>query len=195
MNSTHHIDWIDKAKGLAILGVVACHSICPFHLPDRIADIAYSGRYGVSLFFIISAYLTFRSLDRNDGFPLTAKTYFKFLFHKLLRLVPVLYLTILWQFAQYSVSIGEIPKTNDTIWQHMLFAATFTNGFSFDHFNPWLNWYIGTLVIFLALSPIIHKFINTSLRSVCLFLVTLILSWVIRNILGHYCIDTNDFFY
>ncbi len=195
MNHTHHIDWIDKAKGLAILGVVACHSIWPFHLPNVIADIAYAGRYGVSLFFIISAYLTFQSLDRNNESALTAKTYFKFLFHKILRLVPVLYIAILWQFAQYSISIGKIPDISDTIWQHVLYAATFTNGFSFRHFNPWFNWYIGTLVIFLALSPIIHKYINTSLRSVFLFLVTLILSWVIKNILNHYGIDTNDFFY
>lgn len=195
MNSTHHIDWIDKAKGLAILGVVACHSIWPFHLPTIITDIAYAGRYGVSLFFIISAYLTFQSLDRDNDSHLTVKTYFKFLSHKVLRLVPVLYIAILWQFAQYSISIGKIPDINDSIWQHALFAATFTNGFSFSHFNPWFNWYIGTLVIFLAVSPFIHKYINTSLRAVYLFLATLIFSWVIKNILNHYSIDTNDFFY
>ena len=171
-----HIEWIDKAKGLAILCVVACHSCLPFEITGPIAEIARSGQYGVSLFFVISAYLTFLSLDKKTT-KWTVKEYLKYFLHKLLRLIPVLYIAILWNVAQYFISPGRIPGSSVIIWKQAFFAATLTNGFSPSYFNPWYNWYLGVLVIFIALAPAIHKWINTSTRAVVFFFASLGIWW------------------
>lgn len=178
MAATTRIEWIEKAKGLAILGVVAIHASQRFTITGTIAKIATAGNYGVSLFFIVSAYLTYLSLDKTTT-RLEVKTYAKYLLHKIIRLVPVLYIAIIWNLTQYSIANEHIPDINNGIWRDAIFAATFTNGFSFNHFNPWCNWYIGTLVVFLALAPLIHKWINNPTRAVFFFLATMILSWIL----------------
>lgn len=47
------IDWISKAKGLAILGFVAVHTVQRFNIAF-VSSIAFAGSYCVQLFFIIS---------------------------------------------------------------------------------------------------------------------------------------------
>ena len=79
----NNIEWITKAKGLAIIGVVAVHTVQVFDITGLIVEIADAGKYGVSLFFIISAYLTFMSFDKHPS-RWTIKTYFHYLLHKLL---------------------------------------------------------------------------------------------------------------
>lgn len=193
MSPTPHIDWIDKAKGFAILGVVALHVIHQFTITGTMAKIATAGIYGVSLFFIISAYLSFLSFDNNPT-KWNIRTYTKYLFRKIIRLAPVLYIAILWHFIQYCIVIKGIPDFSDGIWLDVLFSATFTNAFSYLHFNPWVNWYIGTLVLYIAIAPVIHKWINTPLRSIMFFGISLIFAWVLRLILSIHGIPNYDFF-
>lgn len=189
----HKIEWIEKAKGFAILGVVATHTIPRFTFSGTIAKIASAGMYGVSLFFIISAYLTFLSFDKHP-IEWNLKTYVKYLFHKIIRLVPVLYIAIIWHFIQHCIAIGGLPKSSDGIWLDALFASTFTNAFSYHHFNPWVNWYIGTLVLFLAIAPVIHKWINTPLRAVIFFGILLVFAWGLRLFLSNLGIPYYDFY-
>lgn len=185
----NNIEWITKAKGLAIIGVVAVHTVEVFNINGLIAEIADAGKYGVSLFFIISAYLTFMSFDKHPS-KWTFKTYFHYLLHKLLRLAPVLYIAVLWHLAQYSFALERIPDLSDEMWKNALYAVTFTNGFSPKYFNPWFNWYIGTLVVFYIIAPLIHKWINNAMRAVWFFLGSLILSKVTLYLMA--CIGFND---
>lgn len=187
------IEWIDKAKGFAILGIVALHTVLGFTITETVAKIARAGMYGVSLFFIISAYLTFLSFDKHP-IKWNIKTYFKYLLHKLTRLIPVLYIAVIWHFIQYCIVIDGLPDFSDGIWLDALFASTFTNAFSYQHFNPWFNWYIGTLVIFLAIAPAIHKWINTQFRSVIFFGFSLVFAWFLRLILSNNGVQHDDLY-
>lgn len=186
------IEWISKAKGLAILGVVAVHTVQQFNLSGTLTEIATAGMYGVSLFFIFSAFFTFQLLDRMAGEKWTIKQYLKYFLHKTIRLLPLLYLAIFWYLAQYFIALGRVPDFSDPIWYHALFAATLTNGFFPNHFNPWFNWYLGTLAIFIAIAPAIHRLVNTSLRAVMFFLASLLLSWILV-LLG--VSNDNDWFF
>ena len=185
----NNIEWITKAKGLAIIGVVAVHTVEVFDIKGLIAEIADAGKYGVSLFFIISAYLTFMSFDKHPS-RWTINTYFHYLLHKLWRLAPVLYIAVLWHLAQYFVALERIPDLTDDMWKNAFYAATFTNGFSPRYFNPWFNWYIGTLVVFLLIAPLIHKWINNSIRAIWFFLGSLILSKITLHLMA--CVGFND---
>ena len=167
MEANGKINWISEAKGFAILGVVAVHTVQQFSVA-YVSSIAHAGRFCVQLFFIISAYLTFTSLDKNPA-DWTVQRYCKYLAHKILRFIPVLYTAVLWHFISYTVELGHLPAFRDDIWKKAFFALTFLNGFSYHYVNPWMNWYIGTLVVFLVIAPLLKRLIDTPKKSVLFF--------------------------
>lgn len=144
------IDWISMAKGFGILEVIAVHTVHNFNLPSYVVSVADAGRYCVQLFFIISAYLTFRSFGKYN--ITTYKDYFLFVIHKIVRFIPVLYIVSIYCFISYCVKNG-MPNFTDKIWLDLFFSVSFLNGFSVEHINPWINWYIGTFVIFILVTP------------------------------------------
>lgn len=193
LQSTERIDWISKAKGFGILGIVAVHTVQKFDIAF-VSSVAYAGMFCVQLFFIISAYLTFKSLDKKDeGWNI--KSYFKYLLHKLFRLMPVLYTSCLWHLIMHCIEIHGIPNVGDSVWRKGLFAVTFLNGFSYHYINPWMNWYVGDLVIFLALAPLLKKLIDTPKKSVILFTVSIFVGSLSTYILAKAGVDTGWYFY
>ncbi len=182
------------AKGFAILAVVACHTVQQFAIQNGITRMADAGRYGVQLFFAISAILAYKSFERNK---ITEwKSYWKYLCKRLVRLVPVLYLAILWNITNYCISAGQIPGIEDEIWKKALYPALFINGFSYKYFNSWMTWYIGVYVMFVAIVPLIHRFINSTKKAIVFFTVTAIVGWLINYILVSFCgVYSDDWFF
>lgn len=187
-------EWISKAKGFGILGVVAVHAVKNFTVPAGLRDVADAGMYCVPLFFVISAYLTFLSLEKQKT-CWTVKGYLKFLGHKLVRLIPILYTAVLWHVLLYSVRLGRIPEIDSPVWKASFFAVTFLNGFSFRYINPWLNWYIGDLVIFWAIAPVLYQWINSPKKSVLFFIVAFLFSWFSGRGLVKFGVETSWYFY
>ena len=192
LQSKEKIDWISKAKGFAILGVVAVHTGQSF-TNSYISEIASGGQFCVQLFFVISAFLAFKSLNKNE--ITNPKTYFRYLLHKITRLMPVLYTACLWHLIMYCIDIHGIPNIRDSIWRDGFFAVTFLNGFSYYHINPWYNWYIGDLIIFLVLAPFIKKIIDTPKKSVLLFFFSFLIGCTSNGILKKCGIYTDWYFY
>lgn len=189
------IDWIEKSKGFAILGVIAVHTIQHFTLSKGLTEFAGSGMYCVSLFLIISAYLTFNSFERKKN-VWTVKTYLKYLGHKITRLVPVLYLALLWNIINYSIAIGHVPYIYDDIWRKVLFSGLFINGFTYRYFSVWATWYIGILVIFYIIAPFLYQFINTAKKAVILFTIATLFGWGLNGILIQYLnVSKDDWFF
>lgn len=187
------MDWISKAKGFGILGVVAVHTVLRFTVSEYLTSVACAGRYCVQLFFVISAYLTFISLERNKE-PLDLKSYLMYFGHKLVRLIPVLYTAVLWHIISYSVLHGGVSEINTAIWKDAFFAVTFLNGFSVLHINPWLNWYIGDLVIYYAIAPFLFHWIDTFKKSVWFFIVTMVFAWLSNIVISLLNFDAGAYF-
>ena len=189
-------DWISKAKGFGILGIVAVHTIQRFSLSSHsLSNTATAGMYCVQLFFAISAYLTFVSLDKNK-MPWTFKGYLKYMGHKLVRLVPVLYIAVLWHILMsYPIIHGIVIENNSHVWKNTLYAVTFLNGFSYQYINPWLNWYIGDLVIFWVLAPFLFRWISTVKKSVWFFVLSMVVAWLSNLVLEGFGVDTSWYFY
>lgn len=193
LQSKERIDWISKAKGFGILGIVAVHIVQRFDIAF-VSSVAYAGMYCVQLFFIISAYLTFKSLDRKNE-EWNTKSYFKYLLHKIFRLMPVLYTACLWHLIMHCIDLGKFPELRDSIWPNGFFAVTFLNGFSYHFVNPWMNWYVGDLVIFLALAPLLKKLIDTPKKSVILFTISIFVGSLSTYILSKVGASTGWYFY
>lgn len=187
-------DWISKAKGFGILGIVAVHTVQRFSVPDYLSSIAYAGMYCVQLFFVLSAYLTFVSLEKYKE-QWTLNSYLKYFGHKLVRLTPVLYTAVLWHvLMNYPLVFGEALEYKDHLWKNTFFAVTFLNGFSYHYINPWVNWYIGDLVIFLAIAPFLFRWINTVKKSVWFFVVSMVFAWLSGIVLFMCGVDTSWYF-
>ena len=189
-------DWISKAKGFGILGVVAVHTIQRFSISSHsLTNTATAGQYCVQLFFVISAYLTFVSLNKNNQ-PWTMRNYLKYYSHKLVRLVPILYTAVIWHvLMNYPLLFGEAIEHQSHIWKNVFFAMTFLNGFSYNFINPWVNWYIGDLVIFLVVAPLLFRWINTVKKSVWFFVVSMVFAWLSSLVLVRVGVDTSWYFY
>jgi Predicted acyltransferases len=193
--SSNKVDWISKAKGFGVLGIVAVHAAQRFTILNTIQSLARAGMYCVQLFFIISVYLTFKSLEKQQE-SLTRKRYLAFLAHKILRFIPILYTAVVWHYLLYALYIRHLPNIKDSIYRNILFCITFLNGFSYHYINPWLNWYIGDLVIFIVLAPLLFKVINSTKKSIIFFIGSMIFAWVCTAFLSKCGIDiTNDYFY
>lgn len=176
-----------------MLGILAVHTTFQFQI-TYFYSVALAGQYCVPFFFAISAYLTFRSLDKTQD-SWTVQSYFKYLFHKLIRFLPVLYIAVLWQFLAYCGEIGRIPAIHDDFWKNAFFAITFLNGFSYQHINPWGNWYVGVLWQFIILAPLIRRFVDSPKKAVILFVVSVCIGWLSTWILTSFGMDSGGYFY
>jgi peptidoglycan/LPS O-acetylase OafA/YrhL len=80
-------DYLDVVRAFAALLVIIVHTQQHFPAPGRAIELMASfGQLGVQLFFTLSAFLIFESLDRikNHGGRLT-----EFFVHRLLRIAPL----------------------------------------------------------------------------------------------------------
>lgn len=191
---TNKVDWISKAKGFGVLGIVIVHVAQRFNILHTIQNLAYAGMYCVQLFFIISVYLTFKSIEKQQE-PLTGKRYIAFLAHKILRFIPILYTAVLWHYLMYAVHIRHLPNIKDSIYRNIFFGITFLNGFTYHYINPWANWYIGDLVIFIVLAPLLFKVINSAKKSIIFFIGSMIFVWAGITFLSKCSIDTTDSYF
>ncbi len=184
------IAWISKAKGFGILGVLATHTAQVFPV-SRGGGVLLAGMYCVQLFFVLSAYLAFKSLDSNRY----GGGYFQYIAHKLVRLIPVLYTAGLGALLWHCVRIGKIPGLHDTIWQALFFSLSFLNGFSYRFINFNANWYVGDLVIFLAIAPMLRRLLGTARRAVAFFIVSVLVCWLSTWLFYALGFPPGEFFY
>lgn len=114
--------WIDALKGIAICGVIMVHSGISV-LPFPISRLGAGGAYGVYIFLVLSAYLSFVSLQHfftNVEFSWIGCK--KWLFRKLIRLAPLFYLSILISVIK---NFGNIEFGN--VFSHFVFYMDFSH--------------------------------------------------------------------
>lgn len=165
--------WIDSLKGIAICGVIMIHSGAE-QLPSVLGRLAGIGKNGVQLFFLISAYLSYYSLDKlskRNGGKLPFGSIKKWWLHKFSRLIPLYYIAI----AVYLIVMGGVQYwlgsegrvTLLNILSHILFV----NGAIPHYINSIMGveWYLADLAVFYLLVPLIYRYVNSMEKAfVCL---------------------------
>ena len=160
--------YFDIFKGIAILGVVAVHFVqqFPFEVNSNIKDFFISGQYMVQMFFVISGYFAFYSFFKHN------EKWFLFMKRKIIALIPICYVAYLIKILLLIVTRQKIHILD------VLCAFTFTNGISPHYINSIGGWYIGTLVVFFAIVPILSKFITNTKKALAFFLLSFIVCFV-----------------
>ncbi len=164
-------------KGIAILLVILVHFdqnwTAPYNILQKVSAI---GARAPQFFFVISAFLTWRSIEKNG----IDKSFY---LNRIKRLLPTYYIALVLAMLLPTVTIGEYSIGN--IVAHFLLL---------HGLNPyWINtilgvaWYIGDLVLFYAICPLLKKAINNLLSSLIGFVITTglsVLALVIYNRFG-----------
>lgn len=169
---TERITLFDSLKGIAILGIILTHSKV-VDLGGILGKIGAFGARGVQMFFIISALLTFKSLStiKKDN-----KSLKKWYFNRFLRFIPLYYISLLFFYFTVGFSpnywSGYQPVSKFSICLNILLLHGL-HPFSINVIN--VNWYIGTLILFIIIAPFLYKKINSLSKSI----LGLAISWVV----------------
>ncbi len=96
--SIAHYDYIDLLRGVAICGVLSVHSTFGMNaagltqLPMHAESLLFAGKFGVSLFFVLSAYTLMLSLSGRIG---TSQSMFlPYFIRRFFRIAPAYYLIL-----------------------------------------------------------------------------------------------------
>lgn len=150
-------------------------------LPDPLGIVGRFGGAGVELFFVISAFLSYQSLEKVSAKGKTSIVYGKWILRKVVSFIPVYYLSLLFSV----IVVGGYPYWygNEgviTLW-NVMSHLTFTWSWVPHYCNSIIGgeWYLGTLIVFYMMGPILFKLINSFERSIVFSLVQQLLASIL----------------
>ena len=199
---TGKLDYIDALRGIAALSVFFYHiygTIGPITnwaypikiIPERFVGLALAG---IPLFFIISAFTLYLSLDKKAG---EKRKFLKFYFRRFFRIAPLFYILLIFVVLDSLITQKGVPS-----WLEVLANFTFTFNLVPRYSNSLFlgGWTVGVEMLFYLVLPIIYITVNNIWRSILLFIGIYLLSKGIRllmsTIIGeNIMISTNYDFY
>ncbi len=170
-----HLDWIDALKGIAMILILMIHTDAGARLPKVLSPIGYNGWVGVVIFFLISSFLLYKSLHNYFcQTPYSFKSIHSWIKKKFFHFIPLFYLALLFgiYMGGNKTWIGsELTITVYNIITHLFFAHGLFPRYSNSILG--VEWYIGTLALFIWIIPFLFKYINTLTRSILAFLISI----------------------
>lgn len=155
-----NIRYIDSLKGWAMLAVIMIHSGGGL-VPGIVGEFGALGSRGVQLFFMISAFLAWKSLSKySDG---SFKGLVKWFGSRLLRLAPLYYVFLcIYLILIYKGCYPALGNFESITIPNIVSHFLFLHAFSPYYVNSIIGvaWYIGDLVIFYAITMLLYKCIS-----------------------------------
>lgn len=175
------VAWIDYLKGIAIIGVVIVHSsqrIYPF-TPNH---LAYYGSSIVQLFFMVSGFLTIRSLLFRISSEDTLTTLPSYLVNKLKRIAPIYWFFSIFYFFFYYL------KGDPVDFGFLLLSLSFINSLWLPAINsyPPGSWVVANIVLFYIVSYLLVASLARLTTSVICFLLAFILTYLFYFLYAHF---------
>ncbi len=174
-SAPRHFDFVDSLRGLAILGVMMVHVtlVCrDFH--GRLRGAAMQGRFGVQLFFIVSAFTLFwslRSRRSQDRRPMLA-----FYARRLFRIAPLFYVAIAFYMVWPNFT-RAVSAPDGVRWPHVVSTLLFVHGWYPTTINTVVpgGWSIGAEVMFYLCIPVLFARVRTLNGALWLSVVAAVL--------------------
>jgi peptidoglycan/LPS O-acetylase OafA/YrhL len=183
-----HYRFLDALRGIAVLGVVAVHTVQNF--PWRRAEpVLYYGAFGVTLFYIVSAFSLCLSLDqrrRVERHPIL-----NYAIRRFFRIAPMFYVAIvIYLLKPLVLPARSAPVILDPItWSlegwHVLVTALFVNGWHYQSINLVVpgGWSVAVETNFYLLLPFLFRRATSLRRALTLTGASIIASVVLRKVL------------
>ena len=154
------LKYIDSLRWIAILLVLIVHSTLLLPLMninpvENIQKLLWFWQYGVILFFLVSSYTLFRSLDLRK--EKNIKYFFK---RRFFRIAPLYYIIIIILFFTTSWIPYYLGDNTNISLSNLLLHIFFLNWFFSNTYNSiiWVEWTIFVEVWFYLLLPIIYSY-------------------------------------
>ena len=165
-------DYIDALRGIAILLVILIHTGQKIlNLPQYASWIVTSGRFGVQLFFIISAFTLFLSLEKR--FKIEKSPIKNFFIRRFFRIAPLFYIAIIF----YAIFFTYFPFRGFNL-KDIISSFFFLNTVIPSTINeiPPGVWSISVEVFFYLLLPFLFFRIKTLKKAILFFIFSIIVS-------------------
>lgn len=157
---TVHLGYLDSLRGIAILGVIFVHCALIFiPVSNQLVHVVLLGQRGVQLFYLVSAFTLFYTLDRPRA---EQHPTISFYIRRFFRIAPLFYVAILVHLLVNGFSSG-------LHWYHLVSGAFFANGaspFAIGKVAPG-SWSVEDEACFYLLVPLLFRSIR-SVRSAIL---------------------------
>ena len=169
--------YIDSLKGWAVIAIILYHIsfFCDPGLPWPFWWITRSGNRGVQLFFVISGFLSYLSLERFFKAPekVTVRGAFFWIINRLKKIIPLYYFALVFSMLTCSWSPMWLGNEGHVSLNNFLAHLVLIHGF-FPHYSDsilWVEWYLGVLIPYLFFTPLVYRFVNSIKRMLILILV------------------------
>ena len=174
------LEGIDILRGLAVSVVILYHffELLELHTHSLYPYIYSLGLLGVPLFFIISGYLIYRSVDYSismKGIKFGLRQYFS---HRLFRILPAFYVNFLVVFIlafYFTDSMNTWPSDFilRQIWSHL----TFTSFFIYKTSGLGINgayWTLSIEMLWYIVAPLFFIYIKKDRYLIILFILSIL---------------------
>ncbi|MBI5231601.1 MAG: acyltransferase [Coriobacteriales bacterium] len=168
------LPWVDAAKGLAILGIVAVHaSQRVSDVPGPMLQLFGAGRYGVQVFFLVSGLAILMSVRRrNVSGQLSWRAFFV---RRLARIVPLAYLG-----TAANIVVNNPVVTPLRLGLTLVFLTAWT-----PDYNGLLlgGWVLSVEFAFYALTPLVSR-VARSARSAAIVAISAVVGAAVLGALA-----------
>jgi len=160
----NHLDGIDTLRGLAVSMVVIYHFFVLLNLNNIVTPFTHTfGLLGVSIFFIISGYLIYSSIDNNikkRGKKEGLKNYF---LHRLFRILPAYYFNLFVVLLISSFIIEAQYLYSHQFMNQFLSHLSLTSYFAYKSVGLGINgayWTLNIEMLWYIIAPIFILYIK-----------------------------------
>lgn len=158
--------FLDVLKGIAMLGVIWVHY---YKAPNSIlAAAANIGARCPQLFFIVSAFLTWRVIDQHNN----GDSYYPFYKKRFIRIAPIFWLALLFALLLPVVTVNQHSIGDMAL--HIVFLNGLVPQWTDNIMH--VEWYIADLALFYFLCPVLKKVAFNLKTSIITLLVTIVIS-------------------
>ena len=179
------LEGIDNLRGLAVSLVILYHffELLGLHHHNFYTYISSIGQLGVPLFFIISGFLIYRSVDYSisaKGMKAGIKNYFS---HRLFRILPAYYVNFIAVFILAFYFMGTMETWSSAFIQKQIYShLTFTSYFLYQTSGLGINgayWTLSIEMLWYIVAPLFFIFIKKDRYYVVLMLLGFLYFWSI----------------
>lgn len=173
--SEDKLDFIDALRGVACLCILFYHVkgmlfMSYIDLPPSLDPIIQFTYYGVPLFFVISAFTLYLSLEKKSK---ESKKFIKFYIRRLFRIAPLFYAVVAIYLLRDIITMSKLPSGLE-ILENVLFVFNFSPSFYQSIIK--CGWTIGVEMIFYLCLPLVFVAIKSLRSSLAFFVVALAIS-------------------
>ncbi|MCD7726160.1 MAG: acyltransferase [Clostridiales bacterium] len=171
-----------KKQNIQLLRIIACFGVFAVHMVPVLgveqssvwSKMGY-GSKGVYLFFLISGFVTYVSLDKTEEF-----NWVKYYQGRMIRILPLYYLVILYWFILHQYILCDTPGGVYSEWLRYAFLVNKTLPSSDDFWaNIGATWTMSSFALFYVLVPVIRKFVQTFKSALTVWLGLFIISEIL----------------